>query len=100
MDFDDEDLAASQDSRGGPTRPTTSGGRPLTASRPISRRGSAIASNGMRPFSRQGSAMGGGRPLGSAMAGGRLGSSMHRTAVPGTASRLQGETYNGVKGNK
>lgn len=95
MDFDDEDLSASQDSRGGPTRPTTSGGRPMTASssnsRPISRRGSAIATNGMRPFSRQGSAMGGGRPLGSAMAGGRLGSSMHRTAVPGTASRLQGE---------
>ena len=47
---------------------------------------------GGRPFSRQASAIGG-RPLGSAIGGpggGRLGSAMHRTAVPGTASRLQG----------
>ncbi len=42
-----------------------------------------------RPFSRQASAIGG-RPIGSAVAGGRLGSAMHRSAVPGTASRLQG----------
>ena len=47
---------------------------------------------GGRPFSRQASAIGG-RPLGSAIGGpggGRLGSAMHRTGVPGTASRLQG----------
>ena len=71
------------------TRPITSGTqRPTTANRPMSRRGSAVA----RPFSRQGSAIGG-RPLGSAIGGppggGRLGSAMHRTTVPGTASRLQ-----------
>lgn len=82
-------------SRGQPTRPVTSGGqRPTTgiAGRPTSRRGSAVASNSgsARPFSRQGSAIGG-RPLGSAMGGGRLGSAMHRTTVPGTASRLQGK---------
>ena len=84
-------------SRGGmPQRPTTSGGqRPTTSNRPMSRRGSAMTPAGGRPFSRQASAIGG-RPLGSAIggpgggAGGRLGSAMHRTAVPGTASRLQG----------
>ena len=51
---------------GGFQRPTTSGGqRPSTASRPMSRRGSGVASNGIRPFSRQGSAMAnGGRQIG------------------------------------
>ena len=112
MDFDEDDLALSQDgrprsSRGVGMRPMTSGGmRPSTANRPTSRRGSGVGSNEttsatVRPFSRQGSAMGGrpqgssmgGRPIGSAMGGGRLGSAMHRTTVPGTASRLQGD-YN------
>ena len=70
MDFDEDDLGNSQDSQqfrggGGFQRPTTSGGqRPNTASRPISRRGSAVAANGIRPFSRQSSAMGGGRQIG------------------------------------
>ena len=109
MDFDEDDLALSQDGRPrssrGPMRPMTSGGmRPSTANRPTSRRGSGMAAgsnetSGTRPFSRQGSAIGGrppasamgGRPIGSAMGGGRLGSAMHRTTVPGTASRLQGE---------
>ena len=51
---------------GGFQRPSTSGGqRPSTASRPMSRRGSGVASNGIRPFSRQGSAMAnGGRQIG------------------------------------
>ena len=46
MDFDEDDLALSQDgrpksSRGAGMRPTTSGGmRPTTANRPTSRRGS------------------------------------------------------------
>ena len=101
MDFDEDDLVMTSErpasSRGGmPQRPTTSGGqRPTTSNRPMSRRGSAMTPAGGRPFSRQASAIGG-RPLGSAIggpgggAGGRLGSAMHRTAVPGTASRLQG----------
>ena len=112
MDFDEDDLALSQDgrprsSRGAGMRPMTSGGvRPSTANRPTSRRGSGVGSNEttsatVRPFSRQGSAMGGrpqgssmgGRPIGSAMGGGRLGSAMHRSAVPGTASRLQGDFH-------
>ena len=55
MDFDEDDLALSQDSRGGQMRPTTAGGgqRPTTATRPTSRRGSAIGGpSGVRPFSR------------------------------------------------
>ena len=100
MDFDEDDLIMPGErpasSRGPGPRPVTSGGqRPTTATRPMSRRGSAMTAAAGRPFSRQSSAIGG-RPLGSAI-GGRLGSAMHRTAVPGTASRLQGKQIPRIK---